>query len=98
MDIPIRKPCVVCEDKTAAIKISNDVTAIKHTKHTDVRHHFSREHVDQGTVTMVQVATKDQLADAMTKVLGKEIFLRLREYITSDVDLTSVDTRPKGST
>ena len=98
MGIPIRKPCVVYEDNTAAIKISNNATAIKRTKHIDVRHHFSREHVDQGTITIVQVATKDQLADAMTKVLGKELFLRLREYITSDVDLTSVDTRPKGST
>ena len=98
MGVKIDKPCVVYEDNTAATKIANNVTAIKRTKHIDVRHHFLREHVDLGNITIVQVSTKDQLADFMTKVLGKEAFLRMRELVTSDADLTSVDTRPKGST
>ena len=93
MGINVRRPCVVYEDNTAAAKIVNNATAIKRTKHIDVRHHFLREHVDQGTITIVHVSTQDQLADAMTKVLGKEAFLRFRDYLTSDVDLTSVDTR-----
>ena len=54
--------------------------------------------MELGNITIVQVATKDQLADFMTKVLGKEAFLRMRELVTSDVDLAPVDTRPKGST
>ena len=98
MGIQIDKPCVVYEDNTAATKIANNATAIKRTKHIDVRHHFLREHVELGTITIVQVSTKDQLADFMTKVLGKELFLRMRELVTSDVDLTQDDTRPKGST
>ena len=98
MGVKIAKPCVVYEDNTAAIKIANNATAIKRTKHIDVRHHFLREHVDLGNITIVQVSTKDQLADFMTKVLGKELFLRMRDLVTSDVDLTSADTRPKGST
>ena len=96
MGVNVRRPCVVYEDNTAAQKIANNATAIKRTKHIDVRHHFLREHVDQGTIKLVHVATKDQLADAMTKVLGKEGFLRFRDHITSDMDLTSVDTRNKG--
>ena len=98
MGITIDKPCVVYEDNTAATKIANNATSMKRTKHIDVRHHFLREHVDQGLITIVQVSTQDQLADFMTKVLGKELFLRMRELVTSDVDLTKVDTRPKGST
>ena len=97
MGISVRRPCVVYEDNSAALKIANNATAIKRTKHIDVRHHFLREHVKQGTITIVPVSTKEQLADIMTKVLGKELFLRFREYITSDVDLTPVDTRAKGS-
>ena len=98
MGIKVRRPCVVYEDNSAATKIAKNATAMKRTKHIDVRHHFLREHVDQGTITIVQVATKDQLADAMTKVLGKEAFLKFRDYITSDVDLTAVDTRnPRGT-
>ena len=91
MGIKVRRPCFVYEDNTAAAKIANNATAIKRTKHIDVRHHFLREHVDQGTITIVQVSTNKQLADVMTKVLGKESFHRFREYITSDVDLTAVD-------
>ena len=98
MGVRVRRPCVVYEDNSAALKIANNATAIKRTKHIDVRHHFLREHVDQGTITLVPVSTKKQLADAMTKVLGKQLFLHFREFITSDVDLMSADTRVKGST
>ena len=34
----------------------------------------------------------------MTKVLEKEFFIKLREYITSDIDLTPVDERNVKST
>lgn len=98
MGINVRRPCVVYEDNSAALKIANNVTAMKRTKHIDVWHHFLREHVNQGTIRILTVSTKEQLADVMTKVLGKELFLRFRDFITSDVDLTSVDTRTKGST
>ena len=54
---------------------------------------FVNMHVDQGTITIVQVSTKDQLADVMTKIVGKDAFLRFRDHITSDVDLTPVDKR-----
>ena len=98
MGIRVQRPCVVYEDNSAALKIANNATAIKRTKHIDVRHHFLREHVNQGTITIVPVATKHQLADVMTKVLGKQSFLRFRDYITSDADLTSVDARAKKPT
>ena len=75
MGVRVRRPCVIYEDNTAAIKIANNATAIKRTKHIDVRHHFLREHVEQGTITLVPVSTKKQLADAMTKVLGRQSFL-----------------------
>ena len=99
MGIRVRRPCVVYEDNnSAALKIANNATAIKRTKHIDVRQHFLREHVDQGTIVIVPVSTQEQLTDIMTKVLGKELFFRFRDRITSDVDLTPADTRAKGST
>ena len=95
MGIRVRRPCIVHEDNTAAEKIANNATSLKRTKHIDVRHHFLREHVEHGTIKIVHVATKKQLADVMTKVLGKEAFLHFRQFITSDVDLTSRDHRNK---
>ena len=56
-------------------------------------HHFLREHVNQGTIKILPVSTKEQLADVMIKVLVKVVFLRFRDYITNDVDLSSADTR-----
>ena len=73
--IRVQRPCVVYEDNSVTLKIANNATTIKRTKHIDARHHFLREHVNQDTITIAPVVTKHQLADVMTKVLGKESFL-----------------------
>ena len=75
------------------IKIVENATAMKRTKHIDIRHHFLREHAENGTIKVVPVSTKDQLADVMTKVLGKVLFRQFRDAITSDLDLTATDRR-----
>ena len=93
MGIPVEKPCIIYEDNRAAEKIANNAMAQKRTKHIDIRHHFLREYVDNGTIKLVSVATKDQRSDIMTKVLGKVLFEYFRKFITSDVDLTQVDRR-----
>ena len=93
MSIPIEKPCIVYEDNRATIKIADNATAMKRTKHIDIRHHFLREHVDNGTIKILPIATAEQRADVMTKVLGVQLFTHFRDIITSDVDLTDVDKR-----
>ena len=60
---------------------------MRRTKHIDIRHHFLREHVENGTIVIKPVGTKDQLADVMTKVLGRQEFTRFRDIITSDIKL-----------
>ena len=88
MDINIEKPCVVYEDNRSTIKISENATALRRTKHIDIRHHFLREHIDNGLIKLVPVATADQLADVMTKILGRELFTKFRDIIISNIDLT----------
>ena len=88
MGLNIEKPCAVYEDNRSTIKISENATALRRSKHIDIRHHFLREHIDNGLIKLIPVATKDQLADIMTKVLGRQLFERFRDKITSDVDLT----------
>ena len=90
------KPCLVYEDNAAARKIANNATAIKRTKHIDIRHHFIREHVENGLIDIKAVSSSEQRADFMTKVLGKVAFKRFCDIITSDVDLTDVDKRTCG--
>ena len=93
MGINVSKPCVIYEDNRATIKIAQNATAMKRSKHIDIRHHFLREHEENGTIEIKPVATQEQLADAMTKVLGRQLFEHFRDIITSDVDLTTIDKR-----
>ena len=58
MGIRVRRPCIVYEDNRAALKIANNATSLKRTKHIDVHHHFLRKHVEQGTIEIRPVATK----------------------------------------
>lgn len=88
MGINVEKPCIVYEDNRAAIKIAENATSTRRSKHIDIRHHFIiREHVDNDTIKVVPVSTTEQRADIMTKLLGKELFTRFRDIITSDIEL-----------
>ena len=88
MGIAVAKPCVVYEDNRSTIKISENATALRRSKHIDIRHHFLREHIDNGLIKLVPVASADQRADMLTKVLGPQLFTRFRDIITSDIDLS----------
>ena len=89
MDITVAKPCTIYEDNRSTIKISENATALRRSKHIDIRHHFLREHIDNGLIKLVPVATDEQLADVMTKVLGPQKFSRFRDMITSNIELNS---------
>ena len=87
MGINVDKPIVVYEDNRSCIKIADNATALRRTKAIDIRHHFLRENVENDTIVLKAVSTKDQLADVMTKILGRQSFLRFRDIITSEVIL-----------
>ena len=64
-------------DNTSAIAISNNPVQHSRTKHIDVRYHFIREHVMNGTVELHFVPTEQQIADIFTKPLDESTFSRL---------------------
>ena len=87
MGLDVDNPCIVYEDNRSTIKIAENATALRRTKHIDIRHHFLREHVDNGLIKLVAVGTADQRADILTKILGRELYERFRNIITSDIEL-----------
>ena len=87
MGINVQKPCIVYEDNRSTIKVAENASAMRRTKHIDIRHHFLREHVENGTIIIKPVSTKEQLADIMTKILGRQDFDRFTNLITSDIKL-----------
>lgn len=59
-------------DNQSALKLCTNSMYHARTKHIDVRHHFIREIVDEGTVTLKYLPTDQMVADVLTKPLPKE--------------------------
>ena len=64
-------------DNTSAITISNNPVQHSRTKHIDIRYHFIRENIMNGTVELHFVPTTDQIVDIFTKPLDEATFTKL---------------------
>ena len=53
-------------DNTSAINISKNLVQHSRTKHIEIRHHFIKELVEDGTLTLEFIHTDDQKADLFT--------------------------------
>ena len=73
--------CKVFEDNSGALEIAKVHKYRPRTKHLNVRLHHFREHVNNGTITILPIDTKDQLADYLTKPLNHTDLIRLRERV-----------------
>jgi hypothetical protein len=51
------------------------------SKHIDVKYHSIREHIEKGRVEVAYVRTHDQLADILTKALGRVRFIEMRQKL-----------------
>ena len=52
-----------------------------HAKHIDIRHHFLRDHMQKGDITLEFVCTTDQLGDIFTQPFYDERFCTLRREL-----------------
>ncbi|GJS40887.1 DUF4219 domain-containing protein [Tanacetum coccineum] len=71
-DIPI-----MCDNK-GAIDLSKNPVQHSRTKHIEIRHHFLRDNVQKGNITIEKVTAEDNIADILTKPLKREPFNYLR--------------------
>ena len=51
------------------------------SKHIETKYHYIRENVENGRIELEHVSTSDQLADLLTKPLGRNRFIELRDRI-----------------
>jgi hypothetical protein len=72
----IVEPVRILVDNQAAITIAERPVNFPLSKHIDVRHHFVREQVDRGKITLEYVRTSDQHADCLTKALPGPLHAR----------------------
>jgi len=73
--IPIR-----C-DNTSAINLSKNPVQHSRSKHIEIRHHFIRDHVQNGDIQIEFVLSEKQVADIFTKPLSEEIFCKIRREL-----------------
>ena len=67
----------IFRDNTSAIAITENPVQHSRTKHIDIKYHFIREHVMNGTVEVHFVPSEKQLADIFTKPLDESTFTKL---------------------
>jgi len=71
--ILLNKISINC-DNTSAINLSKNPVMHSRTKHIEIRHHFLREHIANGTCDIKFIGTEFQLVDLFTKPLVKDKF------------------------
>ena len=72
---------VLFEDNQSAIRISKSCEQPKRLKHIDIKYHFVQEKVKDGTIEIQYINTANQVADILTKPLGRILFEKLRYRI-----------------
>lgn len=74
-------PAILLCDNNGSMVLAADPTHHSRSKHIDVKHHFIRERVDEGSVDLWRVPSADNLADIFTKPLPRPAFLRFRDFL-----------------
>jgi hypothetical protein len=72
---------VIQVDNKSAIELANNPMNHERSKHIDVRFHFIRDHVKEGSVELVHVASQDQVAYIFTKPLPKVLLDKYKKMI-----------------
>jgi len=64
------------EDNTGALLMANAQQPTKRTRHMDIKHFALLDWVEQDLLLLEHIDTSDNIADAMTKTLGRTLFYR----------------------
>jgi hypothetical protein len=68
-------------DSKSTLTLARNPVFHEHSKHIDLRYHFIRNCLAEGTVSATYINTVDQLTDILTKTLGRVKFQELRARI-----------------
>ncbi|GJW31765.1 hypothetical protein Tco_0051797 [Tanacetum coccineum] len=68
---------VLCDNK-GAIDLSKNPVLHSRTKHIEIRHHFLRDNIQKGNISIEKVASEDNIAGILTKPLKREPFNLIR--------------------
>ena len=66
---PVTKPMTLYSDSQSAIALTKDGSYHARTKHIDIRYHFIRFVVQNGSIKLIYCPTEEMTADILTKAL-----------------------------
>jgi hypothetical protein len=85
LKLPSPRPFPILCDNQAACSLSNSLAISARSKHIDIRHHFIRDHIQDGSSSTTWLPTDDMPADIFTKVLPFPAFSRHRDVLSLSV-------------
>jgi len=88
-------PSVINVDNQAAIRIANSSKSPARFKHVSIRHHYVRDMVKARHVIIRYIPTAVNLADTLTKNLGR---LKYAKFARQILGHPEADKLPEGST
>ncbi|KAJ5427165.1 hypothetical protein N7465_002235 [Penicillium sp. CMV-2018d] len=83
LDMPQALPATLFTDSDNAHAIMTTDNYAKGTKWLEARYHFVRHTVREGIIRLEVIASEDNVADALTKPLGRELFVEMRDRLMS---------------
>ena len=79
--LPAPNPFPIFCDNQSTCTIANTDVISSRTKHIDVRHHFIRQLLNNGSFSTIWLPTNDMTADIFTKPLLSTLFLHHRDAL-----------------
>ena len=75
-----KKIPILC-DNTSAINLAKNPIQHSRSKHIDIKHHFTKDHVQKEDIELSFVNTKDQIANIFTKPLVEDHFCYIKNLL-----------------
>ena len=72
---------VVYCDSQSAIDLSKNTTYHARKKHIDVRYHWIREKIEDGSMQVMKIPTTENPSDMLTKVVSKDKFELCKQLV-----------------
>ena len=76
LGIPQEDATILYEDNSGALLMANAQQPTKRTRHMDIKHFSLLDWVERDLLLLKEISTSDNAADAMTKMLPKQLFYR----------------------
>jgi hypothetical protein len=85
LNIIYEEPTVIFEDNQGTIAFASNQRALRRMKHIEVKYHFVRHLIENGTIQLQYCSTNEMIADIFTKPLSPSTHL----YHTQRLGITS---------